>query len=90
MKAAEAEREGGGDSKGGRSKKGVEEGCLVDREKEKGREKERGEERQAKCAQYSFKVTEAVCVLVCTSYSSSVSHWTAYYLKQWDEEEKNR
>lgn len=54
----------------------MEEGCLRDRQKERGRErgaKEEGEGRQAKCAQYSFKLTEAVCVLVYTSLRSSHS-----------------
>lgn len=37
-----SEGKGGGDSEGGQSERGVEEGCLVDREKEGGKEKERG------------------------------------------------
>lgn len=62
--------EGGGDSnsKGGQSERGVEEGCLVDREREGGGWV--GRRGRAKCAQYSFKLTEAVCVLVCTSHCS--------------------
>ena len=55
-------------------------------DRERGREgkgsKEGGGGRQAKCAQYSFKLTEAVCVLVYTSlcYSRSPPHPLAFSL----------
>ena len=68
---------GGGDSEGGQSEREVEEGCLVYRRREvgreEGREKERGEERQAKCAQYSFKLTEAVSWFALPTASLSLS-----------------
>lgn len=48
------------------SSRGVEEGCLPDRGREGGSRRGGGET----SAQYSFKLTEAVCVLVCTSLRS--------------------
>lgn len=53
--AAAAEEEEEEIAKEGKAAGGVEEGCLL--------KPERGgrEERQAQCAQYSFKQTEAVC-----------------------------
>lgn len=54
--------------KGGETSRGE-----TERGREGGREQERGEERQVDCAQCSFKLTEAVCVLVCTFHCSTVS-----------------